>query len=65
MSQYSIPETQQQLTSTITQQGKLELKIESVPVPSPKDHEVLIQVEAARPDDPPSVYIAFSNARLG
>ena len=47
MSQYSIPETQQQLTSTITQQGKLELKIESVPVPSPKDHEVLIQVEAA------------------
>ncbi|CAE7362019.1 unnamed protein product, partial [Symbiodinium microadriaticum] len=25
----------------------------------------LIQVEAARPEDPRSVYIAFSNARLG
>lgn len=35
-----------QIRSKITSAGKLELSIESVPVPEPADHEVVVRVEA-------------------
>jgi NADPH2:quinone reductase len=40
-------ENSKELRTTITSAGKLELSIISVPVPEPKDGEVLIRVEAA------------------
>jgi NADPH2:quinone reductase len=40
-------ENSRELRTTITSAGKLELSIISVPVPEPKDGEVLIRVEAA------------------
>ena len=40
-------ENSRELRTTITNAGKLELSIISVPVPEPKDGEVLIRVEAA------------------
>ena len=40
-------ETSKELRTNITSTGKLELSIISVPVPQPKDGEVLVRVEAA------------------
>ena len=40
-------ETSKELRTNITSAGKLELSIISVPVPQPKDGEVLVRVEAA------------------
>lgn len=42
-----IPTQHQQIRSTITSDGKLTLNLQTVPVPQPADHEVLIRVEAS------------------
>lgn len=42
----SIPATQRRLVSTLSHEGHLRLSLETVPVPAPADHEVLIRVEA-------------------
>lgn len=42
----SIPDTQLRLISTLTASGQLRLSLESAPVPTPADHEVLIRVDA-------------------
>ncbi len=43
----SLPETQLQMCSTISSHGKLVLNLETVPVPTPGDDQVLIRVDAA------------------
>jgi len=43
----SIPSTQLRLTSNITSAGKLILSLETIPVPEPAEHEVLVRIEAA------------------
>ena len=43
----AIPTKQQQIRSTISSDGKLTLNLETIPVPEPADHEVLVRVEAA------------------
>lgn len=42
----SLPTQQQQIRSTVTSDGKLKLNIETVPVPSPGDNQVLVKMEA-------------------
>lgn len=47
MSTQSVPKSQLQLFSTLTSAGKLVLSLETVPVPTPADNEVLVRVDAA------------------
>jgi len=47
MSQDFTNEQSKEIRSKVTSAGKLELSIESIPVPTPKDHEVVIRVEAS------------------
>ncbi len=63
MSTSSLPTTQRRLTSTITASGQLRLQLETVPVPSPADHEVLIRVEAA-PINPSDLFLLTGPADL-
>jgi NADPH:quinone reductase len=43
----SLPSSMRQLRSLVTPEGTLELSLESVPVPVPAAHEVLVRIEAA------------------
>lgn len=47
MSQDLSNEQSKEIRSKVTSAGKLELSIESIPVPAPKDNEVVIRVEAS------------------
>jgi NADPH:quinone reductase len=42
-----LPENALELRSLVTAQGKLELSLHDVPVPTPADNEVLVRIEAA------------------
>ncbi len=46
MSNNTVPATALQLRSLVRKSGELELSLQSVPVPDPKDDEVLVRVEA-------------------
>ena len=63
MSTSTLPATQRRLTSTITASGQLRLQLETVPVPTPADHEVLIRVEAA-PINPSDLFLLTGPADL-
>ena len=63
MSTPSLPSTQRRLISTITASGQLRLQLETVPVPTPADHEVLIRVEAA-PINPSDLFLLTGPADL-
>ena len=39
--------TSREIRSEVTSDGQLKLSIESVEMPTPKDHEVLLKVEAS------------------
>lgn len=38
-----------QLRSTVLESGKLQLSLEEIPIPEPKEGEVLVRVEALHP----------------
>ena len=57
----SIPSTQLSLTSNITSAGKLILSLETIPVPEPAEHEVLVRIEAA-PINPSDLGLLFGPA---
>lgn len=42
----TIPATQQRLVSTLASNGQLTLSLETIPVPTPADHEVLVRIDA-------------------
>jgi NADPH:quinone reductase len=63
MSTPSLPATQRRLISTITASGQLRLQLETVPVPTPADHEVLIRVDAA-PINPSDLFLLTGPADL-
>lgn len=52
-----------QLRSTIRQDGVLELSLETIPVPQPKDDEVLVRIEAS-PINPSDLGLLFGAADL-
>lgn len=54
---------QQQLQSLVTNEGKLELSLATVPVPEPKDDEVIVRVEAA-PINPSDLGLLFGMADM-
>jgi len=54
---------QQQLRSLVTNEGTLELSLETIPVPTPADDEVLIRVEAA-PINPSDLGLLFGLADM-
>ncbi|HUW00994.1 MAG TPA: zinc-binding dehydrogenase [Acidimicrobiales bacterium] len=53
-----------QLRSTVTEAGTLELSIAEVDAPRPRDHEVVIRVEAA-PINPSDLGVIFGPADMG
>ncbi|MGI9328562.1 MAG: zinc-binding dehydrogenase [Pseudomonadales bacterium] len=59
----AIPSNQQQLVSTISSAGELELKLRQVPVPEPSEHEVLVQIGAA-PINPSDLGLLFGLADI-
>ncbi len=52
-----------QLQSTVKKDGTLELKLVSVPIPEPKDDEVLVRVEAS-PINPSDLGLLFGGADM-
>lgn len=60
----SLPSETLQIQSKITSAGKLELSLESVPLPAPRDHEVVIRVEAT-PINPSDLGLLLGPADLG
>ena len=57
------PKTGLQLQSTITRDGRLELALVEVPVPAPKDDEVLVRIEAS-PLNPSDLGLLFGPADM-
>lgn len=57
----SLPSSQQQLVSTISSAGVLELTLREVPVPTPKDDELLVRIGAA-PINPSDLGLLFGTA---
>ncbi len=55
--------TSKQLFTEITSQGQLEISLKTVPVPTPKPHEVIVRVEAA-PINPSDMWPMFGPATL-
>lgn len=62
-SQSTIPGTALQLRSLVKKSGELELSLHSVPVPEPKDDEVLVRIEAT-PINPSDLALLFGLADL-
>lgn len=56
-----LPAHARQLFSTATEDGRLELSIRDVPVPAPKDDEVLVRIEAT-PINPSDLAVLLSAA---
>jgi NADPH2:quinone reductase len=63
MSTPAIPATALQLRSLVKKSGQLELSLQSVPVPEPKDDEVLVRVEAT-PINPSDLALLFGLADM-
>lgn len=63
MSTPAIPATALQLRSLVKKSGQLELSLQSVPVPQPKDDEVLVRVEAT-PINPSDLALLFGLADM-
>ncbi len=61
--QAAIPTSGLELRSTVTPEGKLELSLVDVPVPSPKSDEILLRVEAA-PLNPSDLALLFGSADM-
>tara|TARA_Y100001933_G_scaffold224399_2_gene236961 strand:+ start:12167 stop:13306 length:1140 start_codon:yes stop_codon:yes gene_type:complete len=59
----SIPDTMQQIQSTVRADGTLKLSLETVPVPSPGADEVLVRVEAT-PINPSDLGLLFGGADM-
>lgn len=59
----SIPATYHQLFSTLTEEGQLVLDASSLPVPTPKEDEVLVRVEAT-PINPSDLGVMFGWADM-
>ena len=59
----AVPATHLQLRSLVKAAGELELSLAEVPVPQPKDHEVLIRVEAT-PINPSDQGLLFGAADM-
>lgn len=59
----SIPDTMQQIQSTVRADGTLKLSLEIVPVPSPGADEVLVRVEAT-PINPSDLGLLFGGADM-
>ena len=59
----TIPATALQLRSLVKKSGELELSLQDVPVPEPKDDEVLVRVEAT-PLNPSDMALLFGLADL-
>ena len=59
----SLPASQRQLVSTISSDGTLELTLREVPVPTPKDDEVLVRIGAA-PINPSDLGLLFGTADI-
>ncbi|MFK7912882.1 MAG: zinc-binding dehydrogenase [Pseudomonadales bacterium] len=57
----SLPSSQRQLVSTISADGMLELTLREVPVPTPKDDEVLVRIGAS-PINPSDLGLLFGTA---
>ena len=53
--------TSREIRSQVTSDGQLKLSIESVEMPTPKDHEVLLKVEAS-PINPSDLGLLISFA---
>ena len=56
-------EQQTQLRSLVTKEGTLELSLETIPVPTPADDEVLVRVEAS-PINPSDLGLLFGMADM-
>ncbi|MCR5883598.1 zinc-binding dehydrogenase [Rhizobacter sp. J219] len=63
MSTPAIPATALQLRSLVKKSGQLELSLQSVPVPEPRDDEVLVRVEAT-PINPSDLALLFGLADM-
>ncbi len=63
MSTQPLPDTQLQLTSTLTADGNLVLQYATIPVPSPGADEVLIRIEAA-PINPSDLLLLMGPADI-
>ncbi|MGY4827932.1 zinc-binding dehydrogenase [Sphaerotilaceae bacterium SBD11-9] len=59
----TIPTTALQLRSLVKKSGELELSLQSVPVPEPKDDEVLVRVDAT-PINPSDLALLFGLADM-
>ena len=59
----TIPATALQLRSLVKKSGELELSLQNVPVPEPKDDEVLVRVEAT-PINPSDLALLFGLADM-
>ncbi|QHI97705.1 NADH oxidase [Xylophilus rhododendri] len=59
-----IPASALQLHSLVKPDGELEVRLAELPVPSPRDHEVLVRVQAA-PLNPSDLGLLFGAADLG
>ncbi|HET7793007.1 MAG TPA: zinc-binding dehydrogenase [Rhizobacter sp.] len=59
----TIPATALQLRSLVKKSGELELSLQSVPVPEPKDDEVLVRVDAT-PINPSDLALLFGLADM-
>jgi NADPH2:quinone reductase len=59
----TLPDSTLALRSTVTQAGTLELSLERVPLPAPKENEIVLRVEAA-PINPSDLGMLFAGADL-
>ncbi len=60
----ALPATMRQLRSLVTSDGRLQLSLATVPVPTPADHEVLVRVDAA-PINPSDLGLLLAMADVG
>lgn len=58
-----LPTTMRRIRSLVTPDGEIEVSVESVPMPEPRDGQVLVRVEAA-PLNPSDIAVLLSGARV-
>jgi NADPH2:quinone reductase len=59
----NLPETMRRISSLVTEDGTVEVSLETVPMPQPRDGQVLVRVEAS-PLNPSDIAVLLSGAKV-
>src|SRR3954451_21516519 len=60
----TLPATTRRISSLVTSDGTVQVSLESVPTPQPRDGQVLVRVEAA-PLNPSDIAVLLAGAAVG